>query len=238
MNYNSFRKLMKNRYALSTVVTTLIILVISVLLASVVTYFAINVVSTRVQEESLSLSDAHIYLWPGQAPGSPTYSQGTLKVINTGGRDVVITKIAVRGQDNAWSSWTAAQGAGNPTDPQFIMYSITKNPVETDMYFQPETTGANPAPILAIPAADPAVTPATPIDVHLDPTQTGGTSYPFSYATTDLVLQSGCTMLLYITNPDSVTINDVGLTVSITLYTAQAMYYEECNVQAYAPPAA
>ena len=66
MNYNSFQRLMKNKYALSEVVTTLIILVISVLLASVVTYYAINVVSTRVQEESLSLSDAHIWLNPGK----------------------------------------------------------------------------------------------------------------------------------------------------------------------------
>ena len=56
MNYNTFQRLLKNKYALSTVVTTLIILVISVLLASVVTYFAINVVSTRVQEESLALT--------------------------------------------------------------------------------------------------------------------------------------------------------------------------------------
>ena len=46
-------RLLKNRLALSTVVTTLIILVVSVLLASVLTYFAINVVSTRAQEESL-----------------------------------------------------------------------------------------------------------------------------------------------------------------------------------------
>ena len=40
-------------------------------------------------------------------------------------------------------------------------------------------------------------------------------------------------MIMYIVNPDSITINDIGLTVSITLYTAQAMYYREANVQAY-----
>jgi len=33
----------------------------------------------------------------------------------------------------------------------------------------------------------------------------------------------------------NVTINDIGQTVSVTLYTAQAMYYRESNVQAYAP---
>ena len=229
MNYTTFHKLMKNRMALSTVVTTLIILVISVLLASVVTYFAINVVSTRVQEESLSLSDAHIWLNPIAAAGSPTYSQASLKVINTGGRDVVITKIAVRGQDNAWNSWLA----GTPnTDSQFLVYSITNSPVQTDMYFQDQ---------LAIPTADPAAGPE-PFNTHLTggalvvaPPATNGANglFIFNFATTDLVLKSGYTLLVYIVNPDSITINDIGLTVSITLYTAQAMYYQECNVQAF-----
>ena len=220
---------MKNKYALSEVVATLIILVISVLLAGVVTYYAINVVSTRVQEESLSLSDAHVWLNPGQTAGSPIYSQASLKVINTGGRDVVITKIEIRGQDAAWSSWT---GGETPTDSQFITYSVTNSPIQTDMYFQDQ---------MAIPAADPAATPA-PFGTHLTGgAQVTGVNLPasnglngvfiFNYATTDLTLKSGDTMLLYIVNPDSITINDVGLTVSLTIYTAQAMYYQECNVQ-------
>ena len=219
MNYNSFHRLLRNKYALSTVVTTLIILVISVLLASVVTYFAINVVSTRVQEESLSLSDAHIFLNPAAAAGSPAYSQASLKVINTGGRDVVITKIAVRGQDNAWTSWVAG-----PTDSQFIVYAVTDSPIQTDMYFQP--TG------ITVPTTDPATTTVTPLTLSLLGTGTTD-QFSFSYATTDLVLKSGYSLLVYIVNPDSITINDIGLTVSITLYTAQAMYYQECNVQAY-----
>jgi hypothetical protein len=226
MNYNSFRRLMKNKYALSTVVTTLIILVISVLLASVVTYFAINVVSTRVQEESLSLSAAHIWLNSGAAAGAPTYSQASLKVINTGGRDVVITKIAVRGQDNAWTSFVDG-GQGADTNSQFIVYATTNSPIQTDMYFQPT---------MAIPATDPsdAANPVDPQRFAL----TGGTAiapagFAFNYATSDMVLKSGYTLLIYIVNPDSITINDIGLTVSITLYTAQAMYYQECNTQAY-----
>ena len=65
---------MRNKYALSTVVTTLIILVISVLLASVVTYFAINVVSTRVQEESLHLTKQHIWHNPTATAGASDYT--------------------------------------------------------------------------------------------------------------------------------------------------------------------
>jgi hypothetical protein len=210
MNYNSFHKLMKNKVALSTVVTTLIILVISVLLASVVTYFAINVVSTRVQEESLALTNTHIWLNPSASTGSPGYSQASVMVINTGGRDVVINKIAVRGQDCQWASTN-----------QYIVYSITDQPVSSDMYFQPK-----------MPAV---ATIGGGKDLTLNPDIASSGIHRFQSSTSDLVLRSGYTMLVYIINPDSITINDIGLTVSVTLYTAQAMYYRESNVQAYAP---
>ena len=88
------KNLLKNRLALSTVVTTLIILVVSVLLAGVVTYFAINVTSTRVQEESLHLTKQHVYY--ALANGTDYRSQAAIMIINTGGRDVVIDKVTVQ----------------------------------------------------------------------------------------------------------------------------------------------
>jgi uncharacterized protein (UPF0333 family) len=90
------RNLLKNRLALSTVVTTLIILVVSVLLAGVVTYFAINVTSTRVQEESITIQKIHVWCDAGSV------SQAAFLLINTGGRDIVINKITVRGQTALW----------------------------------------------------------------------------------------------------------------------------------------
>jgi hypothetical protein len=62
----------------------------------------------------------------------------------------------------------------------------------------------------------------------------GSTDYTFTVATDDLILKSGYTMLIYIENPDSISINDIGLTVSIEIFTAQAMYYREANVEAVA----
>jgi hypothetical protein len=204
MNYNSYQRLMKNKYALSTVVTTLIILVISVLLASVVTYFAINVVSTRVQEESLHLTKQHIWHNSTASAGDVSASQASVMVINTGGRDIVIDKIAVRGQE---CSWNSTEGSNK----QFVIYCVTNNPISSDMSYSANFT-YNTAEVNS---------------VTFD-----GQSYDFKVATSDLVLQSGYTLLLFIVNPDSITINDIGLTVSITLYTAQAMYYREANVQA------
>jgi hypothetical protein len=178
-------------------------LVISVLLPSVVTYFAINVVSTRVQEESLHLTKQHIWYNSTADSGDVSASQASLMVINTGGRDVVIDKLAVRGQEAAWND-TASSAK------KLVLYCITNNPVQSDLTYVGHfnVTGAN---TVTLDSAD----------------------YTFQVAINDLVLRSGYTMLVYIVNPDSITINDIGLTVSITLYTAQAMYYREANVQAY-----
>src|SRR5665647_2223535 len=181
---NMITRLLKNRLALSTVVTTLIILVISVLLASVVTYFAINVVSTRVQEESLHLTKQHLWHNAAATAGDANYSIASLMVINTGGRDIVIDKLAVRGQESPWN---------DATNNKFCIYTITTNPIASDMPFIGNFTRDSNNQL-----------------------QFGSTTFDFALAENDLVLPSGYTMVLYIINPDSITINDIGLTVSIT----------------------
>jgi len=169
-------KLLKNKRALSTVVTTLIILVVSVLLATVVTFYAINVTTTRVQEESLHLTKQHV--WYSTSNATPT-GEAALMVINTGGRDVVIDKITVRGQECDW---------GN------VYYNLT-TPFTEDLPFLANLT----------------VLTAT---------------------TDDITLKSGETMVIYIDDPDSVALNDIGTTVGITIFTANAQYYKETNVEA------
>jgi hypothetical protein len=163
------KNILRNRLALSTVVTTLIILVVSVLLAGVVTYFAINVTSTRTQEESLNLSQEHIWVDDAGA------AVGAIMITNTGGRDVVINKITVRGQEC------------------------------TDLTVDDT---AVPGDVLAYNAA-----PA------------GGDTAP-------IVLPSGNTISIFIDAPDSISTQDVGLTVAFTVFSSQAMYYKETNVQA------
>lgn len=183
------KKLLKNRLALSTVVTTLIILVVSVLLAGVVTYFAINVTSTRVQEENLHLTKQHIW-------HNGTSALGAIMIINTGGRDVVLDKIAVRGQESTWTD---------------ILYEITTGAVPGDFVFNSTIVDATG---------------------NYANATVGSSEYNFTKASTDIVLESGDTMLIFMKSPDSVSVNDIGLTVAITVFTSQAMYYKECNVEA------
>jgi hypothetical protein len=159
-----------------------------VLLAGVVTYFAINVTSTRVQEESLHLTKQHVCY--AAATNGSYIGEGAIMIINTGGRDVVIDKLTVRGQEVAWSN---------------VFYNTTTESVSADMAF--------------------SSTVANNVDV------TVGTAFKFVQAATDLTLESGKTMLIYITSPDSITVNDIGLTVAITVFTSQAMYYKETNVE-------
>jgi len=182
---------MRNRRALSTVVTTLIILVVSVLLAGVVTYYAINVTSTRVTQESLQISFLHVW---EKSDGST--SQAAFVIMNTGGRDVDINKIQIRGQTAAWTAvYSSAPGTPPTAD---LAWS-------TDLAHVYTTAGAQ----------------TTTIGV----------------ASGDLTLPSGDSIVVYINAPDSITINDIGLTVGITIFSSQAMYYEEANVEAYVPAA-
>jgi hypothetical protein len=190
MNPHSIRqqlhRMAKSKLALSTVVTTLIVLVVAVLLAGVVTYFAINVTSTRVQEESLALAKQHV--WFDSSSGK---AQAAIMVINAGGRDVVVGKLTVRGQVCDWSK---------------VFYNLTSESISGDL------------------SANSTLTDGGTISV-------GGSNHIFKQATNDLTIQSGKTLIIYISNPDSISVNDIGLTVSINIFTSQAMYYKETNVQ-------
>jgi len=175
---------MKNRLALSTVITTLIILVVSVLLAGVVTYFAINVVSTRVQQESLEISYAHIWV---DASGNAI---GGLQITNNGGRDIVINQIEVRGIP-VWPA-LASQGV-----------VVTTGTPGTDI-----SSDQSIATLKAVTAAD-------------GQTRSG-----------PIALPSGSTINVLITSPGDVSTADIGTSIGFTVFTAQASYYHETNVQA------
>jgi len=90
-------RLLENKKALSTVVTTLIILVVSVLLATVVTFYAINITTTRLESEDLKITKHH--LWTNS-----TEAQGAFVLTNVGGRDVLLDKVTVRDQETDWDN--------------------------------------------------------------------------------------------------------------------------------------
>ena len=105
-------------------------------------------------------------------------------ITNTGGRDVVINQIQVRGQP-VWG------GTGSAT----VFNNSTAIAAATDLTYQASISS-------------------------------------YTVTTGPLTLSSGGIIGVYITNPDSVSTNDIGLTIAFTVFTAQAVYYQETNVQA------
>ena len=80
----------RDRKGLSEVVSTLILLVVAVLLASVATYYATNITMTRTETEELQLSKEHVWV-------NNTGAIAAFKVSNLGGRDILLDKISIRG---------------------------------------------------------------------------------------------------------------------------------------------
>jgi len=171
------RNLLKGKKGLSAVVTTLIILVVSVLLATVVTYYAINMTTTRVQEENLRISKAHIW-------ANSNLQQAAFVIVNIGGRDALIDKIQVRGQDMDWADVWYNRTSSVPAEPIIICNFTTSG------------------------LANASSSTAHPLD-----------------------LQSGAYMVVYIDSPGTISVADVGVTCSITVFSASAQYKVEVNVE-------
>jgi len=53
----------------------------------------------------------------------------------------------------------------------------------------------------------------------------------YNQSTSDLPLISGGELLVYIKGPDNIQMDDIGTTVSISIFTANAQYITECNVE-------
>ena len=173
-------KLLKSRKALSTVVTTLIILAVSVLLATVVTFYAINVTTTRVQEESLQITNLHVWC------DSSGTASAAFVITNTGGRDAVIDKITVRGVKS---------------DATDIRYNVIDTMEDPEPLIEPPEEGFE--------------------------TLEEGQS---------LVLPSGTRMVVYLFDLNHLSTSDIGVTVGVVVFTANAQYHKEANVEAYIPP--
>jgi hypothetical protein len=189
----NMKNLLRNRAALSTVVTTLIILVVSVLLASVVTFYAINVTTTRTSEESVQMYKMHTW------QNGTSFAEVAFLLVNTGGRDIVVDKITVRGQVCAITD---------------MFYNKTTDTISADLSYQ-----------------EPSQDGTAIADLNVT---VGGKAYTFVQGEdgSNLILPAGKSLMVYIVNPDHVSVNDIGVTLGITLFTADAQYYKECNVEA------
>lgn len=149
-----------------------------------------EITTTEVQEESLFLTKQHVWY---NVSGS--WSQAALVIVNTGGKDVVLDKISVRGQECPWNSIYYWRTSNVTVSHDLQVTSTTINGATFDIIIQGETR-------------------------------------TFSQSSYDLTLKSGWTIVIYMMNPGSISLNDVGLTVGVTVFTSNAQYYKETNIEA------
>jgi len=88
--------------ALSTVLTTIIILVASVVLATGVVLYGTSLFQTSTQQEAISVSGVKIWT---NANFDEGYTWGAFAVRNTGDKILSVNKISVRGKDVPFTQW-------------------------------------------------------------------------------------------------------------------------------------
>ena len=175
---------MKNR-GLSEVVSTLILLVVAVLLAAVVAYYATNVTMTRTVTEELHISKQHVWV-------NYTGAVAAFKIQNLGGRDILMDKVAVRSVESPWADiyyYRVPSGTSIIEDLNVTSYAAL--------------TGSN-----------------VTIDGRM-----------YLQSTSDIPLISGGELLVYVKGPGNVGMDDIGTSIGLAVYTNNAQYVTECNVE-------
>jgi len=180
-------KLSEDRRGLSEVVSTLILLVVAVLLAAIVTYYATNITMTRTTTEDARVSKYHIWV---NASGS----MGAFKLQNLGGKDILIDKVVIRGVSCVWADVASyrVQDGEDVTGDFVLTYD--------GVAFNATMVGILPADWI-----------------------TDGDS--------DIPMRSGETILFSVANPTNIGLDDIGTPISITVFTNNAQWIIETNVE-------
>ncbi len=101
-NNNKMKTKLSKKRAISTVLTTVIILVSSVVLGSGVVLYGTSLFQGGTQQESISVSAPKIWVHNTDAEG---LAWGAAGVRNTGDKVVSVDKIQIRGSDIPFNQW-------------------------------------------------------------------------------------------------------------------------------------
>jgi len=93
---------LRRRLGISTVITTIIILVASVVLAAGVVLYATSLFQTGTLTENISITGVKVYV---HATDDAGLAWGAFGVRNSGDKILSLDKISIRGNDIGFSSW-------------------------------------------------------------------------------------------------------------------------------------
>ncbi|HET6458918.1 MAG TPA: hypothetical protein VFG24_08590 [Nitrosopumilaceae archaeon] len=113
----------KNRKAVSTVITTMIVLVASVVLGTGVVSYGTSLFQTNASSEAISTTGTHLWV---DSTGNSGWAWGTFDVRNSGDKLLSVDQIQIRGQAVPYANWYADTNATQVTSSQFqsvLVYS-------------------------------------------------------------------------------------------------------------------
>jgi len=110
--------------ALSTVLTTIIILVASVVLATGVVLYGTSLFQTSTQQEAITVSGLKMFVHATDPKG---LAWGAFSVRNTGDKILSVDKITIRGTDMPFSQWYADANATNNLLQQSVIFTSWLN---------------------------------------------------------------------------------------------------------------
>ena len=199
-------KLSKKR-AISTVLTTVIILVSSVVLGSGVVLYGTSLFQGGTQQESISVSGIKIWVHSTDNAG---VAWGAAGVRNTGDKVVAIDKISIRGQDLPFSQWYADSDVTANEFQQPLNHSGWVNAV-------PGTTGP------AMKMLGGCIASAFYFCIDQDSAGAGTAKLEANAATGPVSLNPGGTTVIYFkVNNGTITTLDTGSATTVSIFAGKA----------------
>jgi hypothetical protein len=206
LTYYMKTKLSKKR-AISTVLTTVIILVSSVVLGSGVVLYGTSLFQGGTQSESITVSGIKVWVHGTDSNG---LAWGAAKIRNTGDKVLSVDKISIRGSDIPFSQWYA-----DTTVNATLFQQTLVNPG-----WQASGTGGlmlDDATNCVVPSADPV------IEIDLTGEDTAVSSICADAATGPIGLTPGSSAVIYykLTN-GTLTSLDSGASTTVNIFAGKA----------------
>lgn len=197
----------RNRKAISTVLTTMIILVASVVLGTGVVVYGTSLFQTGAQSEAISTQGTKLWV---NATSSSGISWGAAAIRNTGDKLESVDTISVRGVSVPFSNWYFANTTNSLANIQ-------------DQFVYGANNGTGMLKTYTGPAGNPTTdvcNPAAAIKIDVDGATTGGKpALCMNAASGPISLKPGDSVVIYFRLPNGVLSTvDAGATSSVALY--------------------
>lgn len=202
--------------AISTVLTTMIILVASVVLATGVAVFGTSLFQTGAQQQSIAVQGTIIWVDPTDDAG---LAWGATGVRNNGDKLVSVDKIIVRGATVPYSNWYVDSTQDRVTTANFQSQFVNNGTSGTNLILENDAQD----PIIGT-TSDCTPNDDTVLEIDLDG-DTGVGSKPtlcLTQSSGPTSLQPGERMIVYFKVPDGIiTPIDSGAATSIGIFAGQ-----------------